>query len=68
MPDLGILGLQFNKNYYQIFNQHSRICENIRFYPKRKNYSQDQKCSIWVFGLECWKTTVIFVINALQFI
>ena len=36
IPYLGILPLQFNKNYYEIFNQHSRICETIKFYPKRK--------------------------------
>ena len=34
---LGIFGLQFNKDYYQIFNQHSRICETINFNPKQKN-------------------------------
>ena len=35
-PYLGIFGLQFNKDYYQIFNQHPRICETINFHPKRK--------------------------------
>ena len=68
IPYLGIFGLQFNKNYYQIFNQHSWICENIKFHPKTKKYYWDQKCSIWIFGLEYWKTIVIFVVNALQFI
>ena len=34
---LGIFGLQFNKNYYQIFNQHLRIHENFKFHPKQKN-------------------------------
>ena len=34
---LGIFGLQFNKNYYQIFNQHPRIRENFKFHPKQKN-------------------------------
>ena len=33
---LGIFGLQFIKNYYQIFNQHPRICEKIKFHPKQK--------------------------------
>ena len=32
----GIFGLQLNKNYYQNFNQHTRICETIKFHPKRK--------------------------------
>ena len=36
IPYLGIFGLQFNKNYYQIINQHTRICETIKFHPKRK--------------------------------
>ena len=33
---LGIFGLRFNKNYYQIFNQHPQIFETIKFHPKRK--------------------------------
>ena len=33
MPYLGILGLQFNKNYYHVFNQHTRICETIKLHP-----------------------------------
>ena len=37
IPYLGIFGPQFNKNYYQIFNQHTRICETIKFHPKRKD-------------------------------
>ena len=40
----------------QIFNQHPRISENIKFDPKQKklikNFSWDQKLSIWIFGLE----------------
>ena len=35
-PYLGIFGLRFNKNYYQVFNQHSQICETIKFHPKPK--------------------------------
>ena len=38
IPYLGIFGLQFNKNYYQIFNQHTRNCETIKFHPKRKKH------------------------------
>ena len=37
IPYLGIFGPQFNKSYYQIFNQHTRICETIKFHPKRKD-------------------------------
>ena len=33
---LGIFGLQFNKKFYQIFNQHTRIFETIKFHRKRK--------------------------------
>ena len=36
IPYSDIFGLQFNKNYYQIFNQQTRICETIKFHPKRK--------------------------------
>ena len=49
IPYLGIFWLQFNKSYYQIFNQHPQIFENIKFHPKQKNYSWDQKGFIWVF-------------------
>ena len=67
IPCLGTFGLQFNKNYYQIFNQNSRICETIKFHPKPKK-NLGPKMLYWVFGLECSKTIVIFVINALQFV
>ena len=51
---LYIFGLQFNKSYYQVFNQHPRICETINFHPKqKKTKTWDQKNPIWVFGLEC---------------
>ena len=50
---LGTFGLKFNKNYYQIFDQHPRICENIKLHPNQKQYSWEQKCSIWDFGREC---------------
>ena len=65
---LRIFGLQFIKNYYQIFNQHPRNCEKIKFHPKQKKIFLGSKCSIWFFGLEFCKTIVIFVINVLQFI
>ena len=68
IPYLGIFGLQFNKNYYQIFNQYSRICETIKFHPKQQKNNLGPKMLYWVFGLECSKTIVIFVINALQFV
>ena len=61
IPYLGIFGLRFDKKLL-IFNQHPRICENIKFHPKQKKYSWNKQCSNWVFGLECWKTIVIFVI------
>ena len=34
IPYLGVFGLEFNKNYYQTFNQHPVICETINFHPK----------------------------------
>ena len=36
IPYLGIFELQFNKNYYQIFNQHPGIFETIKFHQKQK--------------------------------
>ena len=51
IPYLGIFGLQFNKDFYKFFNQHPRICETIKFHPKQKKYSWEQKRSIWVLGL-----------------
>ena len=33
---LGSFGLQFNKDYYQIFNQHLRICETKTFRPEQQ--------------------------------
>ena len=54
-PYLGIFGLRFNKSYYQVFNQHSQICETIKFHPKPKKKKQtwNQKCPVWVFEREC---------------
>ena len=43
LPYLGIFGLQFNKNYYQTLNQHIRICETIKFHPKRKKITLGPK-------------------------
>ena len=49
---LGTFGLQFKKNYYQIFGQHPRICENIKFHPKQKKYILGTKNSL--FGTLGW--------------
>ena len=49
IPHLGIFGLQLNKNYYQIFDQHPRICETINFHSKQQQKKTwDQKV---LFGL-----------------
>ena len=64
VPHLGIFELQFNKNYYQVFNQYSRIFETKKFHPKQQKINIGPKVLHWVFGLECQKTIVIFVINA----
>ena len=66
IPYLGIFGMEFNKSYYQIFNHYSRICETTKFQSKQKNLGP--KILYYVSGLECSKTIVIFVINALQFV
>ena len=45
---LGIFGLQFSKNHCQIFNQHTLLCETIKF--NAKSNKREQKYSIGVFG------------------
>ena len=64
IPHLGIFGLQFSKNDYQIFNQHTLLCETIKFHAKRKKKGSKN----WDLRLECWKTIVIFLINTLQIV
>ena len=49
---LYIFGLQFNKSYYQIFNQHLRICETINFHPKQKKNKLGTKKTL--FGSLGW--------------
>ena len=53
IPYLGIFGMQFNKNYYQIFNQHTQICETIKFHLKRKKMNLGTKMLYQGFWLEC---------------
>ena len=36
MPYLGILGLEFIKNYCHIWNQHSQIFQTAKFWEKTK--------------------------------
>ena len=43
IPYSGIFGLQFNKNYYQIFNQYPQIFKTINFYPKQKKVNLGPK-------------------------
>ena len=43
IPYLGIFGLQVDKNYSEIFNQHPRICETMKFHPKQKKIFLGQK-------------------------
>ena len=44
-------GLQFNKIYYQIFDQHPPICGNTKFYPKQKNVLGNKNA---LFGTLGW--------------
>ena len=48
-----IFGLQFNKSYYQIFNQHTRICETLKFNPKPKKVNLGPKMLYLALWLEC---------------
>ena len=63
-PYLGIFGPQFNKKYYQIFNQYSQIYETIKFHPKQNKTKKKLKTK----NAECSKSIVMFVINTLQFV
>ena len=65
---LGIFGLQFNKIYYQICNQHTRICETIKVSSKTRKINLGPKILYLVLWMECWKTIVIFLVNALQIV
>ena len=52
IPHLGIFGLQFSKNHYQIFNQHTLLCETIKFHAKQKTKKKkrEQNYPIGIFG------------------
>ena len=43
IPYSGIFGLQVSKTYYQNFNQHTRICETIKFHRKQKQQQQQKE-------------------------
>ena len=49
IPYLGIFGQQFRKNYFQIFNQHRRICETVKFHPKQKKNILGAKNALFAF-------------------
>ena len=53
IPYIGIFGLQFSKNSHQIFNQDTRICETIKFYPERKKINLGPKTLYFGPWLEC---------------
>ena len=60
IPYLGIFGLQVNKKYYQIFNQHTRICETIKVSSKTKKNKFATKNASWVFGWNAEKLLSYF--------
>ena len=53
IPYLGTFGLQFNKNYYQIFNQHTRICKTIEVSSETKKINLGSKMVYLGLRLEC---------------
>ena len=53
IPYLGVFGLQFNIQFYQMFNQHTRIFETIKFHPKRKKKNLGPKMFYLGLWLEC---------------
>ena len=52
IPYLGIFVLQFNKSYYEIFNQNPWICEIIEFHPKQNKKKLASKNTL--FGSLGW--------------
>ena len=51
IPYLGIFGLQFNRNYYQIFNQYSRIWKTIKCHPEpKKNKLRTEKALLGLWA------------------
>ena len=54
---LGIFGLQFNKSYYQIFNQSPQIYETTKFHPKQKNIPGIKNA---LFGSLSWNVEKLF--------
>ena len=51
IPHLDIFGLQFNENYYQIFNQYCQICETIKFHPKQNKKNNKLRIENALLGL-----------------
>ena len=47
MSYLDTFGLQFNENYYQIFDQHPRICENVSSKTNKKNIIWTKNAPFW---------------------
>ena len=62
IPYLGILGLQFNKNCSQIFNQHPRVCGTISNLPNCKISWKNK--NLWHMWQMPWQMPK-FVTNAL---
>ena len=61
--------LKFQKNYYQIGNQHPRIYTRAKFYLKHIIFEfWDQIGPKKYWGLKFQKTTTTFVISTLEYI
>ena len=67
IPYLVIFGLQFNKNYYHIFNQYSRIYETIKFHPKQKKINLGPKMLYWGLWAICLIANFCAKIKILKF-
>ena len=62
MPNSGIFGQEFKKNYCHIWNYHPQICLIGKFHEKTK------MCDLSIFGLEFENNIVIFEISTLEIV
>ena len=69
MLHLGIFGLEFEKSYCHIWNQHPQICVIAKFGVKSKSLNLGQKVpNLRNFGLEFEKIIIMLQISVLEFV
>ena len=70
MPDLGIFGLEFQKNCYHIWNPHPQICQIAKACEKKwKRLNLGPKMPyLGIFGKEIQESIAIFGMSTLDFV